>query len=415
MEKKYSKYTIDELLLDDYFISSVLHPTPESQEFWEYLMQNEYVKADDFEKASLFVRAMQSPKKKMFRKEKDILWEKIEMENKKNLKGKIRNLYIFSISAAACVFLLLGVSVSLYFAHQSNENEYDPMTLLKNNSNIQESSDIRLVLSESKQMSFEENNAEVKYNEKGEVNVNSQVVVEEKQHSSVAKEGSTREALKTKSDAVVYNQLIVPRGKHSTLLLSDGTKLWVNAGSHVVFPVTFEKEKREIYVDGEVYLEVTRNEACPFIVKTDRMQVNVLGTSFNVKSYDSDEADDVVLVTGSVRVKTGSGQETGLVPNQRFTCTVDGVSNVETVDVYDYICWKDGLLRYKSESLSTILKRLSDYYGEEIRWDVEIENVNCSGKLDLKEDMEKVLTGLTRMIPVKFSKREKYYYFSMNH
>lgn len=415
MGKKYSKYTMDELLLDDYFISSVLHPTSESQEFWEYLIQNGYVKADDFEKASFFVRATQSPKEKMFRKEKEMLWEKIEIGNKKNLKNKIRNLYIFSIAAAACIFLLIGVSVSLYFAHHPEEKEYDPMALLKKNSDMQESSEIRLVLSESKQMSFEENNTEVKYNEKGEVNVNSQAVVKEKKHSSVVKEESRREVSKIKNEEVVYNQLIVPKGKHSTLLLSDGTKLWINAGSHVVFPVIFEKDKREIYVNGEVYLEVTRNETCPFIVKTDRMQVNVLGTSFNVKSYDADKADDVVLVTGSVKVKTENGQETGLVPNQRFSCTADGVSNVETVDVYDYICWKDGLLRYKSESLAAILKRLSDYYGVEIQWDVEIENVSCSGKLDLKEDLEKVLTGLTKMIPVKFSKREMCYYFSMNY
>lgn len=408
------KYSIDELLLDDYFISSVLHPTTESREFWGYLIQNEYVKADDFEKASLFVRAVQSPKEKIFRKEKDLLWEKIEIGNKKNLKNKIRNLYVINLSAAACIFLLLGVSTLLYFDHQPAEREYDPMALLKKNSPMQESSDIRLVLSESKQMSFNENNAEVKYNEKGEVKVNSQAVVEEKQQSPVTEKGSTQEVSKTKKEDVIYNQLIVPKGKHSTLLLSDGTKLWINAGSHVVFPVTFEKDKREIYINGEVYLEVTRNETSPFIVKTDRMQVKVLGTSFNVKSYDADKEDNVVLVTGSVKVKTETGREIGLVPNQRFSYVVDGVANVETVDVYDYICWKDGLLRYKSESLSTILKRLSGYYGKEIRWDLQIENLKCSGKLDLKEDIEKVLTGLTKMIPVKYSKRDECYFFSMN-
>lgn len=416
MKKNYSKYTIDELLLDDYFISSVRNPTPESQEFWEYLIQNEYVKADDFEKASLFIRAVQSPKAKIFRKEKDVLWEKIEIGNKKNLKNKIRNLYIVSISAVACIFLLIGVSTFLYWGHKSEERGYDTMAELKKNSKLQESSDIRLVLSENKQMSIEETNAEVKYNEKGEVKVNSRTVVEEEPQDLTAEEESKEENKKTESDDVtMYNQLIVPKGKHSTLLLSDGTKLWINAGSHVIFPVTFEKNKREIYVDGEVYLEVTRNESSPFLVRTDRMQVKVLGTSFNVKSYETDKEDNIVLVTGSVQVKTKNGQETGLVPNQRLSCTAAGTTTLETVDVYDYICWKDGLLRYKSESLSSILKRLSDYYGKEIRWDTEVEKLKCSGKLDLKEDMEKVLGGLTKMIPVKFSKREDCYFFSMNH
>ena len=135
-----------------------------------------------------------------------------------------------------------------------------------------------------------------------------------------------------------------------------------------------------------------------------------------MKSYDTeDENNDIVLVTGSVHVRTTSGGETALKPNQRFSYAADGTATVEEVDVYDYICWKDGLMRFKSEKLSNILKRLSDYYGKEIRWSKEIEDLKCSGKLDLKEDIEKVLTGLTKMIPVVYSKKGESYYFSMNH
>ena len=205
----------------------------------------------------------------------------------------------------------------------------------------------------------------------------------------------------------------MPKGKHSTLLLSDGTKLWVNAGAHVIFPVSFKGDKREIYVDGEVFLDVTRNEGNPFVVKTDRMAVEVLGTSFNVKSYAHEEADDVVLVTGSVHVRTETGRKAELIPNQRFRCTSAGDMDIQTVDVYDYISWKDGLLQYKKERLSVILQRLSDYYGKPIQWEPELERLTCSGKLDLKDDMEKVLSGLTRMIPVKFVKQDDCYYFSV--
>ena len=87
---------------------------------------------------------------------------------------------------------------------------------------------------------------------------------------------------------------------------------------------------------------------------------------------------------------------------------------IENVDVYDYICWKDGLMRFKSENLSNILKRLSDYYGKDICWGKEIEDLKCSGKLDLKEDMENVLDGLTKMLPVVYSKNGENYHFSMN-
>lgn len=410
MEKKTFKYTIDELLLDDYFISSVLHPTPESQEFWKDLIKAGNVSADDFEKAVLFTKAVQSDKDKLFRREKELLWEKIEIGNKAILTNKIRTLYIACISVAACALILLGISGYLYYGNKQ-DTLYDPLAQLKNDT-IKTESDIRLILSDHKQMTFEENNAEVKYSDKGEVKVNSRTVVKEKTGNAVAEKKEETEKKKT---APQYNQLIVPKGKHSTLLLSDGTKLWINAGSRVIFPVTFEENKREIHVDGEIYLEVARNENSPFIVKTGRMQVNVLGTSFNIKSYGYENADDVVLVTGSVLVKTMKGQEAELSPNQRLTCTNEGYTNIETVDVYDYICWKDGLLRYRSESLSTILERLSAYYGKEIRWEPDVAKLKCSGKLDLKEDMEKVLNGLTRIIPVKFTKQNECYYFIINH
>ena len=409
MEKKSFKYPIDELLLNDYFISSVLHPTPESQEFWKNQIEAGIVSADDFEKAALFIGAVQSRKNKLFRKEKELLWEKIEISNKATLKNKIRRLYIVCISTAACVLLLLGVSVYLYNGSKQ-DIPYDPIAQLKNTT-IAAGSDIRLVLSESDQVTFDDNHAEVKYSDKGEVKVNSQTVVKEKTGKPVA---GTKEKVETEETAAPYNQLIVPKGRHATLSLSDGTKLWVNAGSRVIFPVTFAKNERKIYVDGEIYLEVVHNENIPFIVSTERMQVNVLGTSFNIKSYGHEDTDAVVLVTGSVHVKTTGGKEIALSPNQRLSCTNDGVTRMDVVDVYDHICWKDGLLRYKSESFATILKGLSAYYGQEIQCDLDVARLSCSGKLDLKEDLKKVLNGLTKMLPVRFTEQDGCYYFSIN-
>lgn len=397
MDKRSNKYTIEELLLDDYFISSTLHPSEESREFWEFLIQRGNVSIDDFKKASLFVKAVQSRKDKLFRKEKETLWSKIEVENKNTLKKKIRTLYATSVSAAACIVLLLGISVYLYYTGNSENKNINTYAELKERPVLNPGGDICLILSDEKHVTFEENTAEVKYDTKGEVKVNSQTVAKEEKEAIVR-----------------YNQLIVPKGKHSTLLLSDGSKLWINAGSHVIFPVELEGDKREIYVDGEVFLDVARDEARPFVVKTDRMHVQVLGTSFNVKSYSDQSIDDIVLVTGAVHVQTESGEKAELIPNQRFSCTPTGKAHIETVDVYDYISWKDGLLQYKREPFPVILQRLSDYYGKPIQWDPALDKLTCSGKLDLKDDMEKVLTGLTKMIPVKFTKQSDCYFFSMN-
>lgn len=409
MEKKYRKYTIEELLQDDYFISSVLHPSQDSREFWEFLVQSGNVSAEDIEEASFFVKSVQSCKEKLFRKEKETLWNKIEIENKRGLKRKVRTLYVISMSAAACFVLFLGISTYLYYGSKPEKNKPGFLAFLKEKPNLDSESDICLVLSEDKHVTFKENNTDVKYNDEGEIKVNSQTVTKEEKEKKLP----DIEKKEVKDAAITYNQLIVPKGKHSTLLLSDGTKLWINAGSHVIFPVAFGADKREIYVNGEVFLDVARNETCPFIVKTERMEVQVLGTSFNVKSYDNQDVDDIVLVTGSVHVETASGKKAELSPNQHFSCTSAGVTNIQTVDVYDYISWKDGLLHYRKERFSVILQRLSDYYGKSIRWDPELAELTCSGKLDLKDDMEKVLNGLTRMIPVKFTKQDESYFFSM--
>lgn len=409
MKNKYRKYTIAELLQDDYFISSVLHPSQESREFWEYLIQSGNISRDELEEAAFFVKSVQARKEKLHHKEKEALWNKIEIGNKKSLKEKVHTLYVISISVAACLILLLSISIYLYYNNKPEKNKFDTFALLKNKFSNSES-DICLIISDNKHITFKDNNTDVKYNEKGEIKVNSQTITKDEKEKRLV----SNEKKEVKNTVAPYNQLIVPKGKHSTLLLSDGTKLWINAGSHVIFPVTFEANKREIYVNGEVYLDVARNEACPFIVKTGRMEVKVLGTSFNVKSYENHEVDDIVLVTGSVHVETISGKKAALSPNQHFSCTSTGIAKVQTVDVYNYISWKDGLLQYKAEKLSVILQRLSDYYGKSIYWDPEMDELTCSGKLDLKDDMEKVLIGLTKIIPVKFTKQNESYYFSMN-
>lgn len=80
--------------------------------------------------------------------------------------------------------------------------------------------------------------------------------------------------------------MVIPRGKRSVLTFSDGSKVWVNAGTRVIYPTEFEKDKREIYVDGEIYIEVARDEERPFYVRTKDMNVRVLGTKFNVTNMN---------------------------------------------------------------------------------------------------------------------------------
>jgi hypothetical protein len=198
-----------------------------------------------------------------------------------------------------------------------------------------------------------------------------------------------------------YNRLIVPKGKRSRLMLSDGSTLHVNSGTEVIYPNRFTGNRREIYVNGEVFLEVMPDANQPFIVMTHDIEVRVLGTKFNVQAYEEDRKIEVVLASGSVQVTAGkNAPKTNLVPSEMYRY-IEGQSSVNKVDVEKYISWIDGILYAQDERLDVLMTKLSRYYGKEIIYDESIVNQRCSGKIDLKSDLGEVLNGLTFSFPIE--------------
>ena len=202
-----------------------------------------------------------------------------------------------------------------------------------------------------------------------------------------------------KEESAKYNQLIIPKGKMSRLTLSDGTKVWVNANTRIVYPAEFTGKQREIYVDGEIFLDVVHDDR-PFIVRTKGLNIEVMGTRFNVCAYDKGELERIVLVEGSVRVadKTG-GNKRVLEPKQMYEAA-GGETRVEEVDVRKYASWIEGLYYFDRERLENVARLLSDYYGVSIVCSEKTGGFACSGKLDLKSDLDEVLLGLSLSLPV---------------
>ena len=150
------------------------------------------------------------------------------------------------------------------------------------------------------------------------------------------------------------NQLVVPFGKKSKIELADGTRLWLNSGSRAIYPVVFQKGKREIYLEGEGYLEVAHNASSPFYVVTDQMKVRVLGTKFNLSAYKEDASVSVVLVEGSVEASSESGKLI-LKPNQLLNYQKSTrESTISHANVLQYVSWIDGWMLCDKEKLSSI-------------------------------------------------------------
>lgn len=166
---------------------------------------------------------------------------------------------------------------------------------------------------------------------------------------------------------LAYNTLKVPYGRKFQLVLSDGTKVDVNSGTSLKYPVTFiEGEKREVFlITGEAYFDVTKNEASPFVVNADGVGVTVLGTQFNVASYAEDSSTEVTLEEGSVVVyNDAETSKLKLVPNERSVWSkTNHVLSKSEVNTGLYTSWRKGKLIFSKNTFKEIAKILERHFG----------------------------------------------------
>lgn len=162
----------------------------------------------------------------------------------------------------------------------------------------------------------------------------------------------------------VYNKIETPRGGEYSLVLSDGTVVYLNAMSELRFPVNFVGEKREVELSGEAYFEVQKDASRPFIVRTGGLQIKVLGTEFNVCAYREKKSIKTTLVQGSVELSVqGEGQSVVLRPNQQAKFSKkSGNIKVKEVDVSSYIAWKNGMFDIRDWELEDIMEYLMRWY-----------------------------------------------------
>lgn len=184
-----------------------------------------------------------------------------------------------------------------------------------------------------------------------------------------------------------YNRVETPRGGEYILSLSDGTRVHLNAMSSLRYPVAFGPERREVELIGEALFEVSKSET-PFIVHTPAMQVEVLGTTFNLSAYP-DEASQTTLVEGAVRLHARSGAHCLLQPSQQATWRADsGEWLVQTVDTDFYTSWAKGKILFKDQRLEDIMKTLSRWYGVEASYaDEELKELRFGCHLNRYADI----------------------------
>lgn len=166
---------------------------------------------------------------------------------------------------------------------------------------------------------------------------------------------------------LIFNEISVPNGKKIELVLSDGTLVHINSGSSLKFPINFiSGRKRQVFLEGEAYFEVTKDAKNPFQVTTNDMGIEVLGTHFNVSSYKGAKTF-AVLAEGSIAVSKNQiegevGTPTVISPGEKATLMESGIE-VKTVDLNDYLGWREGRLTFNNEPFIDIIKKIERQYG----------------------------------------------------
>lgn len=301
-----------------------------------------------------------------------------QIRHKKKRRTQKRIALSMSVIAASIAII---ISLPLLFNTTGNEPDISIFAQTLPDNNDLYSSDTRLIISENNTVFLNNEESSIHY-EEGGIKADENLILKE--------------------ETAPYNQLITPYGKRSVITFSDGTKVWVNAGSKLTYPAEFNKGKREIYVDGEIYIEVSEDKERPFVIKTRQMEIEVLGTKFNVSAYETDKANSVVLLSGSVSVSSNSRSKNVILKPDQMYSDIDGSATVENVDASIYALWTQGLYQFESEKLANILTRLERYYGVQIECDTTTAELKCSGKLDMKEDMNKLLDELSQALPVAY-------------
>lgn len=186
-------------------------------------------------------------------------------------------------------------------------------------------------------------------------------------------------------------------GQRVELILSDGSKVWLNANSNISFPQHFSESTRDVYLNGEAYFDVTHDEDRKFIVHTSDYEVIVHGTEFNVRAYNKEKAVsfETSLLDGSVEINSIKGNTKNiLIPNQKFISNGDG-EIVEMIADTDEFMWKDGIISFNNLSVSEIFAKVELYYN--VKFDVKnraVLNNRYTGKFRMKDGVDHILRVL---------------------
>ena len=294
-----------------------------------------------------------------------------------SVRGRMNKLWGYA--ATILVLCVIGVTIWMNELKQNEANQLAQVTIEPGRAKA------LLVLDDGQEIELDDHKTSKVLEESGIVIVNDSSRVEYRPASRMG-------------EKEVMNKIIVPTGGEYNLILSDGTRVYLNAESVITFPKHFTGERREVTLEGEAYFHVTASKEHPFIVKTKDMDVMVTGTEFNVKAYSDEMNVQTTLLQGVVTVFSGfeKKEKMEIKPNQQAEwCRRSVKMRVREVDPDLFMAWKNGRFIFRQDRLEDIMRTLARWYGVEVVYlDESVKSMLFAGKLDRSEEITPILDVL---------------------
>lgn len=379
----YIGFTTEDFALDPSFSRWIFHPDDELDRFWKEFMESHPEKKDQIMEARTILKCFTPLETSITREQLDRMSpDKIRLSAKRRtmfgfIKAAAVLLLVISLGGLAYYFMGMDQGVDLEIPYDATEEEG------------------KVILSDGTVKMLDQEEATIKQTPTGETLVNDEAITLENKKAGRKNQGVT--------------QVIVPYGKRMQIELADGTRIWLNSGSMLLYPEKMDGHTREVQLTGEAFFDVKPDPQRPFNVITTDMRVKVFGTRFNVKSYKDDQQTQTVLVAGSVSVQSNARFSKGieLLPGERivFDRTNERFTK-ERVDINLYTSWVEGYLIFDQKPILEIFRQLERYYDVKIVTERELKQITFSGKLDLAENINEVLERISFSASIKYDQIE---------
>ncbi len=206
----------------------------------------------------------------------------------------------------------------------------------------------------------------------------------------------------------VYNTITTPKGGQYRLLLADGSKVWLNAASSLRFPTTFTSKERRVELTGEGYFEVAHNTEKPFYVSVREMDVKVLGTHFNINSYQDDEVIRTTLLEGSVFVSSKKIKRAAVLkPGQQALLNGVQLDVKKDIDTEVIMAWKNGKFNFDGDNIQTVMRQLEKWYDVQVEYRGDITTEEFVGVISRNVNLSEILNMLEKTNAVDFELKGK--------